>query len=292
MADRTQTDHEDPASPTRLPPWLEPTLTVARRYVEHSMSVFAAAISFWAMVSLVPLIAMLVFAVAIFVEPETVESFVEELTLAIPGETIELLADQVATWVSVSRGISTVGLVIAVIVASWGASLGMNHLMRAINVAHGLRPRNIVHRRLSALVHTVGAIAFAIPIVTLVAATPAAVAASGADAATRAIVGLIRWPAVIVLFVAALAALYWVAPTERPRFRIWSAGVAVALVLFLAASVLFSVYVANVDRYDSSYGSLGTVIVTMLWIYVTTSAILVGAEVDALRADPPAPQHT
>lgn len=256
---------------------------VVRRYLDHAMTVYAAAVSFWAMVSLVPLLAMLVFAVAIFVEPETVETFIEEVTLALPGETIEVLVAQVQTWIVVSREISTVGLVIAVVIASWGASLGMSHLMRAINVAHALQPRNIVRRRLTALLYTVAALAFAIPIVTLVAATPAAMAAADAPTAARWVVGFVRWPIVIALFVAALAALYWAAPSKRPPFRWWSLGVAVALVLFLAASGLFSLYVANVDRYDSSYGSLGTVVVTMLWIYVTTSAILVGAEVDALR---------
>jgi membrane protein len=60
-------------------------------------------------------------------------------------------------------------------------------------------------------------------------------------------------------------------------------GVTVALILFLAASGAFSFYVANVGRYESSYGSLGTVVVTMLWFYVTTTAILVGAEIDAFR---------
>ena len=256
---------------------------VIRRYLDHAMTVYAAAVSFWAMVGLVPLVAMLVFAVAIFAEPETVETFIDEITVAIPGETIEVLVAQMQTWIAVSREISTVGLVIAVVVASWGASLGMSHLMRAINVAHCLKPRNIVRRRLTALLHTVAALVFAIPIVILVAATPAAMAAADAPTAARWVIGFVRWPIVIALFVTALAALYWVAPSKRPPFRWWSMGVAVALVVFLAASGLFSLYVANIDRYDSSYGSLGTVVVTMLWIYVTTSAMLLGAEVDALR---------
>lgn len=254
-----------------------------RRYVSHSMTVYAAAVSFWAMVSLVPLVAMMVFAVAIFVEPETLETVFNELTLAIPGETVEIVVTQVRRWVEVSSEVSTVGLVLAVILASWGASLGMSHLMRAINVAHGLDPRNYVRRRIGALVQTVAALAFAIPIAVLVAATPAAMAATNAPSAVRWAVGFVRWPVVMVLFVSALAALYWAAPSRRPTFRLWSFGVAVALVLFLVASGVFSLYVANVSSYDSSYGSLGAVVVTMLWIYVTVSAILAGVEVDALR---------
>ncbi len=257
--------------------------SVFRRYVGHSMSVYAAAVSFWAMLSIVPLVAMLVFAVAIFVQPETVENFFVEITKAVPAQTAEVFVTQARRWVDMTRGISTVGLVVAVILASWGASLGMSHLMRAINVAHGLEPRNFVKRRLTAVLHTVAALAFAIPIVTLVAATPAAMAVADTPTPVRWAIGVVRWPIVIVLFVAALAALYWSAPSRRPPFRLWSMGVTIALTLFLAASGAFSLYVANVDRYESSYGSLGTVVVTMLWFYVTTTAILVGAEVDAFR---------
>ncbi len=281
VSDERSSDDERSRS-ARPPRGVDLLFAVIRRYLDHAMTVYAAAVSFWAMVSLVPLVAMLVFAVAIFVEPETVETFIEEITLALPGETIEVLVAQVQTWVTVSREISTVGLVIAVIIAAWGASLGMSHLMRAINVAHALKPRNIVRRRITALMHTVAALAFAIPIVILVAATPAAMAAADTPSAARWAVGFVRWPIVLALFVTALAALYWAAPSRRPPFRWWSPGVAVAVVIFLAASGLFSLYVANIDRYDSSYGSLGTVVVTMLWFYVTTSAILVGAEVDAL----------
>ncbi len=64
--------------------------SVVRRYLDHSMSVYAAAVSFWAMLSTVPLVAMLVFAVAIFVEPETVENFFVEITNAVPAQTAEV----------------------------------------------------------------------------------------------------------------------------------------------------------------------------------------------------------
>jgi membrane protein len=269
----------------RLPSGLSLLVAAWRRYVEQAMTVYAAAVSFWAMVGLVPLIAMVVFAVAIFASPDAVEAFFDELVVTVPGETVEVLVEQARRWVSTSREISTVGLVIAVIVASWGASLGMTHLIRAINVVHGLKPRNFVHRRVAALGHIVAALAFAVPIVILVAATPAAMAAAETPTATRWVVGFIRWPLVVGLFAVVVAALYWSAPSQRPRFRLWSPGAAVALVVFLVGSGLFSLYVANVEHYDSSYGSLGAVVVTLLWIYVTASAILFGAEVDALRVE-------
>jgi membrane protein len=130
---------------------------------------------------------------------------------------------------------------------------------------------------------------FVIPIVTLVAATPAALATAGISTWLRWALGIVRWPVATLLLVSGIGALYRVAPSSRSTTRFFTRGVAVAVLGALFASAAFSLYVANVDRYDASYGSLGTVVVTMLWIYGTTSAILFGAEFDAARNAQAAP---
>lgn len=251
------------------------------RYVRHGMGVYAAAISFWAMVGLVPLLAMLVFAVALFVEPDVVESSLDQIAERLPGETVEVFTEQVGVWVEQSVRTSTVGLVVAVLVTSWGASAGVAHMMRAINVAHDLTPRNYVHRRFAALVHVVASLVLVVPIIVLVAATPGAMAAADVPTLVRWIVGIARWPVILLLFGLLLGLLYWAAPTDERRFRALTPGVLVGSVIFLIGSAAFSVYAANVDKYDASYGTLATVVVTMLWIYITVTSILVGGEVDA-----------
>ena len=270
-------------SPTEAEPQNSLLRLSIERYVDHSMAAYAAAVSFWSMISLVPLMAMVVFGVALFVEAATVESFLEEVSTAVPGETVRLLTDVVQAWVEVSDEVSGFGLVIAVIVAAWWASAGMSNLMKAISGAHQVPPRTYVRRRLAALGRTVGALLFVIPIVTLVAATPAALATAGISTWLRWTLGIVRWPVATLLLVSGIGALYRVAPSSRLTTRFFTRGVAVAVLGALFASAAFSLYVANVDRYDASYGSLGTVVVTMLWIYGTTSAILFGAEVDAAR---------
>lgn len=259
--------------------------SAARRYIDHGMSIYASAVSFWAVISLIPLVAMVVFGVGIFVDPEAIETFLAEMSSTIPGETMDMLTEQARTWSAVSARTSTVGLVAAVIAASWGASAGVAHLIRAINVAHDRPPWAFAARRLTAVVRTVMALVFVIPIVLLVAATSATLDAWDVDGWLRWAILATRWPLALLLFTCLLAGIYWVAPTERQKFRLLSPGVVVAGVFFLGGSAAFSVYAANADRFDRSYGSLTTIVVTMLWIYVSVSTVLFGAELDAAIAE-------
>ena len=248
------------------------------------MPVYAAGVSFWAMISMVPLLAMVVFGVAIFGEPDTVESFLQQLSATIPGETVEVLTVAVRGLIDASTETSTIGLLIAVVVAGWGASSGVSHLFRAINVAHHLDARPYLRRRIFALSRTVAALLFVIPIVALVAATPAALETMGAGGTLRWTISVIRWPVTAILVAMLLSTIYRVAPTSRLPARLVTRGVGVASILFLVASVAFSVYVTNFGRYDEAYGSFGTAVVTMLWVYLMVTAILLGAEVDATIA--------
>lgn len=257
-------------------------LAAVRRYARDGMSVYAAAVSFWAFISIVPLLAMVVFGVGLLAEPESINRFLDEMSSTIPGDTMEMLTSQARTWTAVSTSTSSLGLVIAVAGASWGASSGVSHMIRAINAAHGRERRAFADRRITALVRTVMALVFVIPIVMLIAATPSALEAADADPLIGWTITIVRWPIAILLFVVLLSATYWIAPTTRSKFRLITPGVVVAGLVFVAGSAAFSIYAGNVDKYDQSYGSLATIIVTMLWTYVSTSAILLGAEVDAV----------
>lgn len=263
--------------------WLSTLIDAAGGYTRHSMSVYSASVSFWAIISLVPLLAMVVFAVALFSEPEALDTFLDEVSTSIPGATMEMITTQIRTWAQVSVQFGTVGLVIAVCVAGWGASSGVSHMIRAINVAHERAGRSFAERRIEALLRTITALLVIVPIVTLVAATPTTLNSADIDGITGLVISVVRWPIVLVLFVTLLSGLYWIAPTPRTKFRIVTPGVAVAAVLFIVLSAGFSIYASNVDKYDVNYGSLATIIVTMLWTYLSISSILFGAEIDAAR---------
>jgi membrane protein len=93
---------------------------------------------------------------------------------------------------------------------------------------------------------------------------------------------IVKWPVLLVLVVLTFAILYWASPNARHGgFRWVSPGGVVAVVLWLVASALFAVYVANFGSYNETYGSLAGAVIFLVWLWVTNIAILLGAEVDA-----------
>jgi len=98
----------------------------------------------------------------------------------------------------------------------------------------------------------------------------------------HAVISLVRWPVLAGLGIVALATVYRYARAQAPpRWQWVSWGAALATVLWLTGSLAFSYYVAEVGSYDRTYGSLGAVIVLLLWFYMTAFVILVGAELNA-----------
>jgi membrane protein len=91
-----------------------------------------------------------------------------------------------------------------------------------------------------------------------------------------------KWPVLGVVMLLVVALLYYATPNvKQPKFRWVSVGAGVAIVSWLVASVLFGIYVANFSNYNKTYGSLGGVIVGLLWLWITNLALLLGAEIDS-----------
>jgi membrane protein len=90
----------------------------------------------------------------------------------------------------------------------------------------------------------------------------------------------IKWILVILLLFLAISFLYYFAPARKSDFRFLSPGSTVATILFILTSLGFSAYVNNFGLYNKFYGSLGTLLVTMLWLYLNSIAILIGFELN------------
>jgi membrane protein len=104
----------------------------------------------------------------------------------------------------------------------------------------------------------------------------------GMEETMKAVLNILRWPVLAVGFMIGLAVLYRYAPSrERPLWRWVSWGSVLATVLWIIASGLFAFYVANFGKYDETYGSLGAVVILMMWFYMTAFIILLGAELNA-----------
>ncbi|MBA3249012.1 MAG: YihY/virulence factor BrkB family protein, partial [Geodermatophilaceae bacterium] len=176
-----------------------------------------------------------------------------------------------------------IGLVIALLGALWSASGGVSNLINAVNVCYDEEEtRGFLKLRGLALMLTIGAIVFMALAVGLVAVAPAVL-----EALPLGIVGTIllqvgRWVLLVVLVMAGLAVVYRLAPDrDAPKFRWASVGAVVTTVIWVIASVGFSLYVDNFGSYGKTYGALAGVIVLLLWLFISAYIVLLGAEINA-----------
>jgi membrane protein len=165
------------------------------------------------------------------------------------------------------------------LLALWSAARGVKALIIALNIVNGEEEkRSFLVLNAQALGMVVAGIAFTLVTLTLVLAIPVAIRMVGMPSGLETALTLLRWPLLAVAAVAMLAFLYRYAPSRSDaRWRWISWGALAATLLWLAASVGFSWYVANFDSYNETYGSLGAVIVLLMWLYLSAYAVLLGA---------------
>lgn len=167
--------------------------------------------------------------------------------------------------------------------ALWSASSATGNLITAVNLAYDeTETRGFVKVRALALGLTLGAIAFVLVALALVAVVPVALDQLGLGVVGQLVAQVIRWALLIGVVIVGLAVVYRVAPNrDSPRFRWVSTGALVATVLWILGSVAFSLYVSSFGSYNKTYGALAGVIMLMLWLYLTSYIVLLGAEINA-----------
>jgi membrane protein len=261
--------------------------SVAKRVVANikrdHVPLNAAGVAFFAFLATIPAMVALVAVYGLVADPSAIEERVDDIAGTLPAEARELLVQQLEAITSTAGGALTLSLLIGVGVALWSASSGMGYLIEAVNIAYDrTEKRGFVSRRLLSLGFTLGGIVFAAVAIGVITALPAVLAAAGITGGLRWLLTLAAWPLVGVGLMLALAVLYRYAPNREPdpKWRWVSPGAVVAVVAWLAVSIGFQIYVANFGSYNETYGSLGAVVVLMLWIWISALVILVGAELN------------
>jgi membrane protein len=194
-----------------------------------------------------------------------------------------LLEDQLGQLASApAQGLGW-GLALSLVIALWSASGGVGNLVTAINIAYDEeRRRGVVAEKLLALGLTVGAVVFMVVMLAMVAALPIVLEWVGLTGGWRWLAEIVRWLLLAVLVMLAFAVLYRVAPDRNAsKFRWVSVGAVVATVLLLIGSAGFSLYVTWFGNYARTYGALAGVVVMLLWLWLTSYAVLLGAEINA-----------
>ena len=213
-------------------------------------------------------------------DPADVARQIDELSAGLPDDVRTLLVDQLESVASSSSSSLSVGLVISVLAAMWAASKGMKALIDAINVAYDEdESRGFVKVRVVAYGFTVAGVLLVVMTVAAITVLPAL--GDNLGSVGRVTASIVRWPILGTVMLLGLATIYRFAPSRaNPKWEWVSPGSIAAAVLWVAGSVLFAVYVNNFGNYNDTYGSIGAVVVLMLWLYLTAFVVLLGAELN------------
>lgn len=271
--------------PSQVPArgWMQITRRAWKEAGADQVSLLGAGVAFYAFLSLFPAMIALVLLYGLIADPATISAQVAQFTSALPADATKLITSSLTSMASSKSSSLSIGLVVSVLLALWSASGGVGNLITAVNTAYDEEEkRGFVKRKAIALAMTVGAIVFMVVVIALIAVAPPLLSHLVSSAPLRILLTVLRFVILVVAIAVALAILYRVAPSrDAPKMRWVSTGAVVATVLWLLASVGFSLYVSHFGSYAKTYGALASVVVLLMWLWISMYAVLLGAEINA-----------
>ncbi len=263
--------------------WKDVALRVKSQTTQDRVSMVAASVAFYAMLAIFPSMIALVLLYGLVSDPMDVQSHLMSLSSVLPDEASAVLETQLSAIVGDSERNIGLGFAISILGALWAASRGMRALAMAMNIAYGQQEsRGFVKRALAALGLTFTAISFVSVAVFVAAALPAIFEAVGLGAFTQTVLNGVRWPVLALMAMLGLSFVYHYAPAREPtKWRWVTRGSVIATLVWLVGTAGFSFYVSNFGNYNKTYGTLGGVIILMLWFYLTSYSVILGAEINA-----------
>ncbi|MBT2368114.1 YihY/virulence factor BrkB family protein [Streptomyces sp. ISL-10] len=255
-----------------------------KEFKEDNLTDWAAALTYYGVLAIFPALLALISILGLL-GSSTIKPLIDNLGSLAPGSVRDIL-NSMLTQLQSSQGKAGIALIIGLVVALWSASGYIAAFMRASNAVYDIGEGRPVWKTLpTRLVITV-------VVVVLLALIAIGVVFTGALAQkTGQVLGIgdtamtvwniAKWPVMVILFSLIIALLYWASPNVKRGFRWVTPGSLLAVLIWLVASALFALYVANFSSYDRTYGSLAAVIIFLIWLWISNIAILLGLEFNA-----------
>jgi membrane protein len=267
-------------------PTLKRTFT---EFSEDNMTDWAAALTYYGLLSLFPALIALVSIIGLVADPATITKNVTQIVSQLgPASAAQTFAGPIKS-ITANKSAAGILLIVSLATALWSASGYVGAFMRASNIIYEtpegrpiwkLRPLQMLVTLVMILLMAVIALALVLsgPLVKIVA-DPLSVGKTAQDVWNYG-----KWPVLVLLVITMFSVLYYAAPNVKLRgFRWVTPGVVLSLVVWLVASLLFAFYVANFGSYDKTYGTLGGFVVFLMWMWITNVALLLGMELNSER---------
>lgn len=288
---------------TRAMAWLDHSESMAAHWLRAGreallgeMPILAGGTALFAVFAVVPTLAAAVALYGVIADPRQIDSHLAGLESVLPPQVVQFIIEQMARKAAGSQSELGVALAISVIAALLASRGAARALIDSLNRAYRVRERRrTVHKFLVTLAMAGGTLLGLLMMLGVVVALPAIFAVT--NLGNYAIVQWLRWPVLMFVTFCTLLALYRYAPSPRPlgtKAHLWP-GALIATVLLVIVSIGLSVWVDRIATYDIWYGAFGSIVVLLLWFYVSVLAIVLGGFVNAeleRHAGAPAPDRS
>ncbi|MFL5259689.1 MAG: YihY/virulence factor BrkB family protein [Hyphomicrobiales bacterium] len=273
------------SSPWRIPwkGWKDILWRTYQEIQRDRLLAVAAGVVFFGLLAFFPTVTAFVSLYGLFVEPGTIREHLDLAASVMPAGAVDILREQVERIVSKPSGTLGFAFIVSLGLALWSSNSGMKAVIDALNVAYEEdEKRSFIRLNLISLAFTIGGLIALLLALSAVVIFPLVLAAIGLNSWVSTIIWLVRWPILLVFVILGLAVLYRYGPSRRePKWEWVTPGSLFAATAWIGGSLLLSWYLQNFADYNATYGSLGAAIGFMMWLWVSSIVILLGAELNS-----------
>jgi membrane protein len=254
-----------------------------KEFFADDMTTYASALAYQVLFSLFPFLIFLITLLGFIDRADFFDWVRTQMQFLLPQDTMKTVDTVIVQLRQPQRALLSTGVIIAL----WTASSAVRATMHALNVAYDVQEGRPAWKLYPlSIFYTIGVAAMLIAAALLLSVGPEAIewltGMVGLDKIFAAIWAWLRWPAAIFLLCLALALVYYVAPDAEQDFRFITPGATLAVVVWIAATLAFKYYVGHFADYNATYGSIGTIVVLLLFFFISAAIMLFGAELNAV----------
>jgi len=249
---------------------------------QDNVSIVSAGVAFFSMLAIFPMITAGLSIYGYFADPSVAQEQLYTISDILPEDVWVLINDQVQAVTGASNKAIGIKIILGILAALWASGAGIRAMIRGLNIAYGeVDNRKFLKNSGLAVVFTLGALLMMFISLTVIIGVPSVLAILKLDGITATITRWLPWSLLVFAFGFSCAILYRYGPNRRPAKLRWvMPGVIFAVISWLIISAGFSKFVAAFGTYNKTYGSLGAVIVLLVWLWLTNWVIIVGAEIN------------
>jgi membrane protein len=275
----------DAATPAQIPAggWRDILVRLYVKFFADRAMLVAGGVTFYLLLALFPALAVFVSLFGLVADPAAISRQTETIEELLPDAAAEIIIRELMDLAGQDQATLGIGLVVSVLVALWTANNGMKAFFEALNIAYSEQEkRSFVRLHLTTFAFTLGGMLLAVLLVAMVGIVPAVLAFVDLGPATDLAIRVLRWALLLPVIMAVIALLYRYGPSREPaKWRWVTWGSAIATLVWLCASIGYSVYLQSFADYQATYGSLGALIGFLLWVWLSVLILVVGAELNA-----------